>query len=129
MSDTPSHLPASSSDHVHHDHAGDHGHGSLKKHVRLYLIIGGILIFMTFFTIAVAYLPLFDFGDKHINIGFGLLIASFKVSLVCLIFMHLNHERGLIYKVMLFAMVFFAAMMFLFCLAYMDPIHDSFLKP
>ena len=34
----------------------------------------------------------------------GLLIASFKVSLVGLIFMHLRHERGLIYKVLLFAM-------------------------
>jgi caa(3)-type oxidase subunit IV len=128
MSDTHSPTPAASGDHSHGDHAGDHGHHDLKKHIRLYLIIGGILIFMTFFTIAVAYMPIFDFGDKHINIGFGLLIAAFKVSLVCLIFMHLNHERGLIYKVMLFSMVFFAAMMFLFCLAYMDPIQDSFLK-
>ena len=67
-----------------------------------------------------------DLGDKHLNIGLGLLIAAFKVSLVCLIFMHLNHERGLIYKVMLFSMVFFAAMMFLFVLAYYDPILNSF---
>jgi len=125
MSDTPSQTPAAGAGHGH----GDHGPHDLKKHIRLYLIIGGVLIFMTFFTIAVAYLPIFDFGDKHINIGFGLLIAAFKVSLVCLIFMHLNHERGLIYKVLLFSMVFFAAMMFLFCLAYMDPIERSYLEP
>jgi caa(3)-type oxidase subunit IV len=126
-------------DHAQHDHhTASHG-GSDSQHedehpfdfnksIRTYLKVGAVLIAMTFFTIAVAYLPIFDFGDKHLNIGFGLLIAAFKVSLVCLIFMHLNHERGLIYKTMLFSMVFFAAMMFLFCLAYMDPIHDSFLK-
>jgi caa(3)-type oxidase subunit IV len=125
MSDTHSHTPAASGDHAHgHD---DHGPLDLAKAVRTYLKVGATLILFTFITIFVAYKV--DLGDKHLNIGFGLLIAAFKVSLVCLIFMHLNHERGLIYKVMLFSMVFFAAMMFLFCLAYMDPIQDSFLKP
>ena len=128
MSDTHPHSPAVTGDHAAAGHGHDDDHANLRKHVRIYLIIGGILIFFTFVTIGVAYLPIFDFGDKHINIAFGLLIASFKVSLVCLIFMHLRHERGLIYKVLLFAMIFFAAMMFLFCLAYMDPIQDSFLK-
>jgi caa(3)-type oxidase subunit IV len=111
------------------DAHGDHHEFDYNKSIRTYLKIGTILIAMTFFTIAVAYLPIFDFGDKHLNIGFGLLIAAFKVSLVCLIFMHLNHERGLIYKTLLFSMIFFAAMMFLFCLAWYSPIHDSFLKP
>jgi caa(3)-type oxidase subunit IV len=110
------------------EHHGEEHPFDFNKSIRTYLKVGAVLIAMTFFTIAVAYLPIFDFGDKHLNIGFGLLIAAFKVSLVCLIFMHLNHERGLIYKTLLFSMIFFAAMMFLFCLAYMDPIHDSFLK-
>ena len=125
MSDTPSHTPATAGDQSDSAH-GEHHPVDLRKSVRTYLLIGAILIGCTFFTIAVAYLPIFDFGDKHLNIGFGLLIAAFKVSLVCLIFMHLNHERGLIYKVMLFAMVFFAAMMFLFILAHSDPIMNSF---
>ena len=120
MSDPNFQPPAS--DHGHDDHPVD-----LKKTVRLYLIIGGTLIGFTFITCMVAYWV--DLGDKHLNIALGLLIASFKVSLVGLIFMHLNHERGLIYKVLLFAMIFFAAMMFLFCLAWYSPIHDSFLKP
>lgn len=119
------HSDSSPAEHAaHDDHSVD-----FRKSIRTYLTIGAILIGMTFFTIAVAYMPIFDFGDKHLNIGFGLLIAAFKVSLVCLIFMHLNHERGLIYKTLLFSMVFFAAMMFLFCLAFNDPIRDSFLKP
>ncbi len=125
MSDTPSHTPAAAGDHSDSAH-GEHHPVDLRKSVRTYLLIGAILIGCTFFTIAVAYLPIFDFGDKHLNIGFGLLIAAFKVSLVCLIFMHLNHERGLIYKVMLFSMVFFAAMMFLFVLSYADPIMNTF---
>lgn len=117
MSDSHSHSPA---EHGHGDHPID-----LRKSVRLYLFIGGILILFTFITWAVAYFV--DLGDKHLNIGLGLIIAAFKVSLVCLIFMHLNHERGLIYKVLLFSMIFFAAMMFLMCLAYLDPIANSFL--
>ena len=120
MSDTHSHTSDASG----HD---DHGPVDLAKSVRTYLKVGSVLILFTFITIFVAYKV--DLGDKHLNIALGLLIAAFKVSLVCLIFMHLNHERGLIYKVMLFSLVFFAAMMFLFCLAFLDPIHDSFLKP
>ena len=119
MSDTHVHSPAPQGEHSHDDHPVD-----LRSHVRTYLKVGVVLILFTFITCAVAYWV--DLGDKHLNIALGLLIASFKVSLVCLIFMHLNHERGLIYKVMLFAMVFFAAMMFLFVLAYMDPIMNSF---
>jgi caa(3)-type oxidase subunit IV len=119
MSDTHSHSTTG-------DHGGhDHHPVDLAKSVRVYLKVGATLILFTFITWLVAYYV--DLGDKHLNIALGLLIASFKVSLVCLIFMHLNHERGLIYKVLLFAMVFFGAMMFLFILAYKDPIYNSFL--
>ena len=119
MSDSHDHSPAAHGEHAHDDHPID-----LARSVRLYLLIGGCLILGTIITWLVAYYV--DLGDKHLNIALGLIIASVKVSLVCLIFMHLNHERGLIYKVMLFAMVFFAAMMFLFVLAYQDPILNSF---
>ena len=119
MSEPHDHSPAAPGDHGHDDHPVD-----LAKSVRTYLKVGATLIVFTFITWLVAYYV--DLGDKHLNIALGLVIASFKVSLVCLIFMHLSHERGLIYKVMLFAMVFFAAMMFLFVLAYYDPILNSF---
>lgn len=111
-----------------HDSDGSHDHPvDLRKNIRTYLKVGATLIAFTFITVFVAYKV--DLGDEHLNIALGLLIAAFKVSLVGLIFMHLNHERGLIYKTLLFAMIFFAAMMFLFCLAFYHPIHDSFLKP
>ncbi len=111
-----------------HDSQGSHDHPiDLRKTVRTYLKVGATLILFTFITWGVAYFV--DLGDEHLNIALGLLIAAFKVTLVCLIFMHLNHERGLIYKTLLFSMIFFAAMMFLFCLAFYSPIEDSFLKP
>lgn len=121
------HAPEKSHDtHSAADHHDDHPF-DFDKSIRTYLKVGATLIAFTFITVAVAYWV--DLGDKHLNIAFGLLIAAFKVSLVALIFMHLNHERGLIYKTLLFSMIFFAALMFLVCLAYYDPIHDSFLKP
>ena len=122
MSDTPQHLHTGNDHSAHDTHEFDFA-GSIKT----YFKVGATLILFTFITVAVAYWV--DLGDKHLNIALGLIIAAFKVSLVCLIFMHLNHERGLIYKVLLFSMVFFAGMMFLMCLAYRDPIYDSFLKP
>ncbi|HWB03579.1 MAG TPA: cytochrome C oxidase subunit IV family protein [Verrucomicrobiales bacterium] len=117
----------SAHDHSHSSH-DDHDHPiDLAKSIRTYLKVGITLIAFTFITVFVAYKV--DLGDKHLNIALGLIIAAFKVSLVGLIFMHLKHERGLIYKTLLFAFIFFAGMMFLFCLAYMDPIANSFLKP
>jgi caa(3)-type oxidase subunit IV len=89
------------------------------KTIRTYLKVGFILILFTGITWGVAFI---DFGSHALNLGIGLAIATFKVSLVSLIFMHLNHERGLIYKVLLFTVIFSAAMMFLMVLAYLDPI-------
>jgi caa(3)-type oxidase subunit IV len=94
----------------------------LSKSIRTYLKVGGVLIGGTVLTVAVAYIPWMQTGIHSVDICIGLLIAAIKVSFVALIFMHLNHERGLIYKVLLFTVIFGAAMMFLFVLAYMDPI-------
>jgi len=92
------------------------------KTIRSYIKVGAILILFTGITWGVAY---YDFGSHSLNLGIGLAIATFKVSLVGLIFMHLNHERGLVYKVLLFTVIFGAAMMFLFVLAYLDPIKEA----
>lgn len=98
----------------HDDHPVD-----LAKNVRTYIKVGATLIAFTCITWGVS---LIDFGSHAANLSIGLAIATFKVSLVGLIFMHLNHERPLIYKFLLFTAIFAAAMMFLFVLAYLDPI-------
>ena len=112
--DHPTETPAVQGAHDSHDAPID-----LAKSIRLYVKVGGYLILFTCITWAVS---LIDFGSHALNITIGLAIATFKVALVALIFMHLNHERGLIYKLLLFTVIFGIAMMFLFVLAYMDPI-------
>lgn len=73
---------------------------AIKKAQKLYFLVGALLFVFTVVTVAVATWPPLDIG-KH---GFdapdaylGLGIAAFKSALVMIIFMHLNHERPLIY--------------------------------
>lgn len=82
-----------------------------------------VLIFGTLITVGASYV---DFGGHSWNLAVGLAIATFKAACVALIFMHLNHERGTIYKILLFTVVFFAALMFLTVLHHYDPIHHTF---
>lgn len=89
----------------------------VAKHIKLYLIIGSTLMVFTAITVALSYV---DFG--HWNIPVGLAVATFKSSLVVLIFMHLNHERPLIYKMLLFTMMFLGVMFTLFIAAHGDPL-------
>ncbi|MBD28183.1 MAG: cytochrome-c oxidase [Verrucomicrobiaceae bacterium] len=93
----------------------------IQKHLKLYWRIGYILLFCTALTVGVTYIPVI--GD---NIWLGLGIAAFKASLVALIFMHLNHEKPLIYKVLLYTVFFAIGMLFLTLLAMYDPIISPF---
>jgi len=74
----------------------------VKKAKKLFLFIGLVLFFFTVVTVAVASVEWLDFGghgfDKADAI-IGLAIATFKASLVMLIFMHLNHEKPIVYFV------------------------------
>jgi caa(3)-type oxidase subunit IV len=60
----------------------------------------------------------FDMADMTI----GLLIATFKATLVGAIFMHLNHEKKLIYYVFGLGIVLAFALLGLTALSYADPI-------
>jgi caa(3)-type oxidase subunit IV len=97
----------------------------VKSSIKKYIIVGLVLFGGTVLTVLVA--PI-DFGYHWRNIAIGLVIATIKASCVALIFMHLSHERGMIYKVLLFTVIFFAAMLFLFILGLKDPIHFDFYK-
>ena len=97
---------------------------AIQKSKKLYLFIGMVLFFFTIVTVAVATVPWLDFGghgfDKADAI-IGLAIATFKASLVMLIFMHLNHEKGTIYIVFSMAIFFAFFLMFLTGWAFEDP--------
>jgi caa(3)-type oxidase subunit IV len=91
----------------------------IKKHLKKYLFIGGLLMVFTAITVGLAYV---DFGSHSNNMIIGLAVATFKTSLVMLIFMHLNHERKLIYKILMLAFLFLGVMFTLFIAAHDDPL-------
>lgn len=98
----------------------------IKKHVKLYMLIGATLFVCTVLTVAVAKIEWLDFGARGFDTAdmvIGLLIATFKATLVALIFMHLNHEKKLIYWLFGFGLVFGLSLMVLTGLAFSDPIY------
>jgi caa(3)-type oxidase subunit IV len=103
---------------------------AIKRATRLYLGIGGILFAGTVATVLVATVPALDIGHHGFDVWdmvLGLCIATVKASLVALIFMHLNHEKRLIYWLFGFGLVGAFFMVALIALAKWDPIHyDGF---
>lgn len=96
----------------------------LQKHVKKYLVIGLTLIVFTAITVWLSYVELPTHG---LNILVGMIVATFKAALVALIFMHLNHERPLIYKMLAFTVVFAIVLFTLFIFSYFDPlVFDGF---
>jgi caa(3)-type oxidase subunit IV len=93
----------------------------LQKHVKKYLLIGTLLLVGTIITVALAFVEL---PTHSLNIIVGMIVATIKASLVALIFMHLNHERPLIYKVLAFTTVFVIVLFVLFIFANADPLVD-----
>ncbi|MBW8876927.1 MAG: cytochrome C oxidase subunit IV family protein [Acidobacteria bacterium] len=80
---------------------------SIRKQTRAYIVVFVTLMVMTILTVAVSYF--------HMPVGLAILvalvIASFKGSLVAAVFMHLSHERKLIYWVLLLTVIFFVVLM------------------
>ena len=91
----------------------------IQKSVKKYIAIGILLIVFSGITVWLSYVEL---PTHSLNILVGMIVATFKAALVALIFMHLNHERGLIYKVLAFTFVFVLAMFALFIFAHGDPL-------
>lgn len=80
---------------------------SIRKQTRSYIVVFVTLMVMTVLTVAVSYF--------HMPVGLAILvaliIASFKGSLVAAVFMHLSHERKVIYWVLLVTVIFFIVLM------------------
>lgn len=91
----------------------------LKKHIKLYALVGLVLLVFTGITVGVSYI---DFGSTTINVFIGLAIATFKAGLVAAVFMHLNDERPTVYRILVFTCFFAASGMLLFILALKDPV-------
>lgn len=101
----------------------------LSKTKKSYAAVGIALLVFTVVTVTVGLVPVFDLGPPGpdgMDFVLGLAVASVKASLVALIFMHLNHEKGLIYKILLFTVLFFLGLMILTLFADFDPILEQF---
>jgi caa(3)-type oxidase subunit IV len=108
---------------------GDSAHGDLEahhaaheSHTGLYLFVGGALLFLTLITVWLSYV---DFGSHTKNIAVGMGVATFKVSLVGAIFMHLKGEKPLIWKFLYFTAFFVLGLFLLTALAWYDPIFGT----
>ena len=106
---------------------------AIQKAKKTYLLVFGALLVGTVLTVLVAEAPgwlyWLDVGKHGFDIWdavLGIIIATTKATLVAAIFMHLNHEKKLIYFVFFGAIFFFGAMGALFALAETSPILDTY---
>ncbi|HQZ26542.1 MAG: cytochrome C oxidase subunit IV family protein [Verrucomicrobiales bacterium] len=100
-----------------------------SKHKKTYMKVGIALGICTGLTLALGLSASLDFGPPGPTASdfvIGLCVASIKASLVALIFMHLNHEKGLVYKLLLFTFLFFIGLMTLTLFSDFDPIREQF---
>jgi cytochrome c oxidase subunit IV len=100
---------------------------SAKKATRLYLLVGLILFCATGATVAVATIPWLDVGGHgfdHWDAILGLMIATTKAAFVAAVYMHLLHERKMVYLILGLGAVHGVGMGFGMLLDFYDPIHD-----
>lgn len=91
----------------------------IYKSIKKIKLIGWVLAVFTGITVGLSYVEL---PTHSMNILVGMIVAAFKAALVALIFMHLNHEKPLIYKVLAFTAAFVTALFFLFVFSASDPL-------
>ena len=100
------------------EHYAPQGH-DVSKHVRGYLIVGGMLLFFTALTVFLSYV---NFGTEKANVAVAVVVATIKAGLVAYIFMHLSAEKKLIYRILIFTGIFVLGLFWLTYLSWYDPI-------
>jgi cytochrome c oxidase subunit IV len=81
-------------------------HVDVSVQVRGYLLVFGTLLVLTIATVAASYLDM-PVGP---TVALGLTIATVKAALVAAFFMHLRHERAIIYAALSLTGVLAAAL-------------------
>ena len=93
-------------------------HDDIRNHVKTYYMVFGGLMILTIITVAVSYLEL----AMPMAVTVALIVAVIKGSLVAMFFMHLLHERKVIYWALLLTVIFFIFLMFVPLLTNSDKI-------
>jgi cytochrome c oxidase subunit 4 len=105
----------------HHTHPAEHAdHDSpeaIKRHVKVYILIGLALMLGTALTVGAYYV---HFASVSVTITVALIIATTKASLVAAYFMHLISEKKMIYVLLGFTAFFFVGLMALTVWAVQD---------
>ena len=96
-------------------------HDDIRSHVKTYMMVFGALMVLTIVTVGVSYLEL----TTPLAVTVALIVAIAKGSLVALFFMHLLHERKVIYWALALTVVFFVFLMFVPMLTNADRIPGS----
>ena len=81
---------------------------AIRKSIRSYGIVGGLLLVFTAITVAANQVHL----AVPVAITVALIIATMKGSMVASIFMHLSNEKRWIYGALLLTVVFFIVLLF-----------------
>jgi cytochrome c oxidase subunit 4 len=105
-----------------HSHGGHDDAAHVSKHVRMYLVIGALLVLFTGLTVGLSYV---DFGSREANIVIAMILATIKAGMVAAIFMHLKEERITIWRFLIFTGIFVCGLFFLTFLHWWDPIMGS----
>ena len=85
-----------------------HSVDDIKKSVKTYMMVFGALMVLTIITVGVSYVHL----PVVAAVTVALIVATIKGSLVAMFFMHLLHERKVIYWVLMLTVIFFIFLMF-----------------
>lgn len=91
-----------------------------QKHVRLALGVFGALVVFTFLTVGASYI---DMGHEG-NISLALIIATLKAAMVAAVFMHLLGEKRMVFRVLIFTLIFFAGLFILTLGTYHDAVES-----
>ena len=83
-------------------------HDDIRSHVKTYFMVFGALMVLTIITVGVSYVHL----PVAAAVTVALIVATIKGTLVALYFMHLLHERKVIYWVLTLTLIFFIFLMF-----------------
>ena len=98
---------------------------AIKKSIRNYLMIGGVLFVGTVITVLANQVHL----AVPLAITVALIIATIKGSMVAAVFMHLSHEKRWVYGALLLTVAFFIVLMFVPLLFILDGIGTPLAGP
>ena len=98
-------------------HADEH----FDQHVKLAIGIIVALLVLTIATVLASYIHLGHAG----NIVLALIVATVKATMVAAVFMHLIGEKSMVFRVLIFAFIFFAGLIALTLFCYGDFVESS----